>query len=146
MDYILATRNNDLDDDNWSYARTDAARALTIIALEHSSSRERILQFLCDLLTGPEEEDGLFLSFILSYPIKLDPDRGLAAAQVAYARGLIDETIQGNYDSIVMDVARDGAAFGEPLDRDLWSFYQPEEIARRQERWEKERVEEANRS
>ena len=145
MDYILTTRNNDLDDDNWSYARTDAARALTIIALEQPVSRARILQFLCDLLTGPEEEDGLFLSFILSYPIKLDPTRGLAAAQIAFARVVIDETIQGSYDSIVKDVARDGAAFGEPLDRDLWSFYQPEEIARRQERWERERVEEANR-
>ncbi len=146
MDYILATRNNDLDDDNWSYARTDAATALTIIALEQSASRERILQFLCDLLIGPEEEDGLFLSFILSYPIKLDPARGLAAAQIAYARGLVDETIQGSYDDIVRDVERDGATFGAPLDRDLWSFYQPEEIAGRQERWERERVEEAKRA
>ncbi len=146
MDYILATHNNDLDDDNWSYARTDAARALTIIALEHPASRERILQFLCDLLTGSEEEDGLFLNFILSYPIKLDPTRGLAAAQIAFARVVIDETIQGSYDDIVRDVAREGAAFGEPLDRDLWRFYQPEEIARRQERWERERVEEANRA
>ena len=58
---------------------------------------------------------------------------------------MIDETIQGTYEKLAEDVARDGEDFGENLEADLSEFYQPEEISRRQRRWQNERDAETKR-
>jgi hypothetical protein len=145
IEYILTSRDKFLDDDNWSYARSDAAKALTIIALEHPVVREMVLGFLCALFNDATEEDQLFLSFAVDCPIKLDPQRGLAAVRNAYAREMIEESIQGTYQDIADDVAKKGSTFGETFEGDLLAFYQPEEIQRRQRRWKNERDAEAKR-
>jgi hypothetical protein len=141
IEYVRRHRDGYREDGDYSFARGAAATALTRIALEHPAARARVLDFLCGLLEDPREDDATFLGLIVTYPLALDRERGLAAARAAYGRGDVDETIQGDFDEMV--AWHDAHGPGDELSQDLFDFYAPAEIARRQERWAREEREEA---
>jgi hypothetical protein len=140
-EYARRHRDRHREDGDYSFARGVAATALTRIGLEHPAARERVLDFLCGLLEDPREDDATFLGLIVTYPLALDRERGLRAARAAYGRGDVDETIQGDFDEMV--AWHDAHGPGDELTQDLFHFYAPAEIARRQERWAREEREEA---
>src|SRR5262249_39191068 len=124
--------------DKWyaSFIRSRLVTALTRIGLDHPSSREKIADFLCSLLTDPSENESDFLGLIVDKPLLLDRERGMAAARDAYERDAVDKMIQGDFDDVVDHVdLSDGL---RERARDLFEFYHPDEIARRQARWKRE--------
>src|SRR5262245_48612294 len=96
--------------DKWyaSHIRSRLVNALTHIALKHPSSREKVTDFLCSLVTDPSETEPDFLGLIVDKPLLLDRERGMAAAQDAYERDAVDEMIQGDFDQMVEDVDTGG--------------------------------------
>lgn len=121
-----------------SSIRSGLVNALTHIALEYPSSREKVTDFLCSLLTDPSETDPDFLGLIVDKPLLLDRERGMAAARDAYERDAVDEMIQGDFDEMVGHVDSGGGIRDWESIEDLFEFYDPDKIARRQERWKQE--------
>src|SRR5262249_11206306 len=121
-----------------SFIRFRLVTALTHIGLEYPSSREKIADFLCSLLTDPSENDSDFLGLIVDKPLILDPERGIVAARDAYERNSVDKMIQGDFDEMVEHVDRGGGLGDWESAKDLFEFYHPDEIARRQARWKEE--------
>lgn len=146
MEFVLRFQHSDTLGSNTSFARSAAVDALTRIALEHPVVREQVLEFLCARLTDPLEDDPLFLGLIADRPAVLDRERGLAAARNAFARGAVDETIQGGFrDMVSFLTERNFAPDDELTDDRMIKFYEPTEIAARQRRWAKETHDEAAR-
>src|SRR5215813_10891708 len=81
MQYVREYR--DSLENKWyvSFIRFRLVTALTHIGLEYPSSREKIADFLCSLLTDPSENDSDFLGLIVDKPLILDPERGIVAAR-----------------------------------------------------------------
>src|SRR5262249_38524215 len=138
MQYVREYR--DSLENKWyvSFIRFRLVTALTHIGLEHSTSREKITDFLCSLLTDPNENDSNFLGLIVDKPLILDRERGMAAARDAYERNAVDKMIQGDFDEMVEHVDCRGGLGDWESARDLFEFYQPDEIAHRQARGKKE--------
>jgi|GEM_PF-1200449 len=145
VQYLREHRDSYRTDDDYSYARNVAATALARIAYDHPDLRPRIVDFLCGLLTDPLEGDALFLSFMADLPVALDRERGLNALRIAYGREVIDESICGDYDDFASLIDQRSDEPPWELTRDLFEFYQPEEIAKRQQRWKNEAKEESQR-
>jgi hypothetical protein len=139
--YITLHRRAHEKDDTYTYARSSAVSALTRLALEHPETRDRVLDFLCDLITDPQENDPTFLGFIVDDPVTLDRERGLAAARIAYDREAVDLSVSGDYHEFVKHLDWRSGKPERVLTCDLFEFYLPEEIAQRQERWKKEEEE-----
>ncbi|MGH9846679.1 MAG: SEC-C metal-binding domain-containing protein [Blastocatellia bacterium] len=141
MDHIRQHQTD--DDDTVTYHRSDAANALTRIALENHSVRERVLDFLCGVIDDPEEKDEEFLGFVLDDPVALDFERGMETARRAYERKAVDYFVSGDFNSFAQAMEqRQGEPFWE-LTLDILDFYSPDSIAKRQARWKKEAEEQA---
>lgn len=138
MQFIREHRDDYLEDHDYSYARGVAATGLARIALEHPTEKARITDFLCGHLTDPLEDDHVFLTFMASDVVALDRERGLDALRLAYEREAIDERIYGDYAEFIEDFEENAYTLSNELTRALLEFYQPEEIAARQERWRRE--------
>lgn len=136
--FINELRGQHEEDWQLSYPRNHAAVALTRIALEHPSAWAQVAEFVCGLLTDPAETDTDFLSFICDDAMVLDRERGLAAVRAAYERDVIDETINGDFESFVELMDKKGGAAEWKYTQDLFEFYRPEKIADRQARWQRE--------
>jgi hypothetical protein len=136
--FVNELRGQHEEDWHSTYARSHAVTALTRIGLEHPSARAQVTDFVCGLLTDPAETDTSFLSFICDNAFALDRERGLAAVRAAYERDVIDESINGELESFVELMEKKGDADWWEFTQDLFEFYRPEEIARRQARWQAE--------
>lgn len=133
--FILENRPYHRDNIDYSFARTQAAKALTRIALATPDLRERVMDFLIGLLRDPQETDRVFLTQMIICPAVLDRKRGLQAVQGAFHRRVISESVWGKYYEFVQYL--NGPRFdpADDLGGDLFEFYAPEAIAVRQERW-----------
>lgn len=120
------------------YLRSHVVTALARSGLEQPSAHAQVTDFICGLLTDPAETDTVFLAFICDAAVVLDRERGLAAVRTAYERDAIDESINGDYEGFVRLMEKKGDADWWEFTQDLFEFYRPEEIARRQARWQHE--------
>lgn len=140
--FITEQRGAYRDNMVYGFARARVAQALTIIALDHPDEHSRVLDFLCEQLTDPQESDEFFITQSLEYAALLDKERGLAAARVAYGRKVVDEMLYGNYREFTRFVNTQRRRILDDLRQDLFDFYEPEAIAARQKRWAREDAEE----
>jgi len=135
INFILEHRGYHRDNIDYSFARNQMARALTRIALENEEVRPRVSDFLIGLLRDSEETDRVFLTQMLICPPALDRKRGLQAAQGAFSRGRVGESVWGKYQDFVNYV---NDRHFDPMNEfgdDFLDFYEPEAIAERQKRW-----------
>ncbi len=119
------------DNNDFAHCRYTFSNALTRIALKREGVRPRVLDFLCEHFTDPEETDRVFLSFSVGHPVALDRNRGLRAVRVAYNRKMIIEGVAGKYSDFAdMAYSRHPNLFSD-LQHELLDFYTPEAIAER---------------
>ncbi len=133
MKFILAhTGDNEL----W-WPRTAAADGLASIAFHHPEERERITSFLHGLFS--ENEDSEFSGSVADALVDLNDPSSIPVLERAFGLGYIDEEI------ISGDELEEIGEIKEeiPIEyrRDLLEFYDPDEVARRKERWEQEKRE-----
>ena len=131
------------NDDTVTYHRSDAANALTRIALENPSVRERVLDFLCGVIDDPEEKDAEFLGFVVDDPVALDFERGMETARRAYERKVVDHFVNGDFNSFAQEMEKRRGKPSWELTLDILDFYSPDSIANRQARWKKEAEDQA---
>jgi hypothetical protein len=127
------------DNNDFGNCRYTFSTALTRIALKDETVRPRVLDFLCEHFTDPEETDKVFLSFSAGHPVALDRDRGLRAVRVANNRNMILEGIAGKYRDLAVQARNPHSSLFSDLQSEVFDFYTPEAIAERQrQREEKE--------
>lgn len=131
---IIHNGNNDL----W-WSRSTASDGLVAIALSHPPERGRILSFLHQLFL--EDDDPEFLSFAGTGLLDLNDPSSYPVLKKAFDLGIIDE--------FIIDREYIQQKFIKPTEKtlamynhDLLSFYDPQEIAKRKTRWEKEKAQE----
>ncbi len=127
------------------YWRSRASTAMTRIAIEHPAERPRIAEFVISHFADPEETDETFLGFIVGDALTLDFERAQEPLRAAFARNAVDETICGDYEESLAWFATFEKDEAWEYTQDLLKFYRPEEIARRQARWQHEKEEEKRR-
>ncbi len=132
-----ATQNPDA-----TYWRSRVCTALTRIAIEHPAERPRIAEYVISRFTDPEETDDTFLGFIVGDALTLDFERAQEPLRAAFARNAVDETICGDYEESLAWFATFEKDQAWEYTQDLLKFYRPEEIARRQARWQREKEDE----
>lgn len=135
INFILEQRGAHRDNIDYSFARSQMAKALTRIALENTDVRERVADFLIGLLRDSEETDRVFLTQMIICPAVLDRKRGLQAVQGAYHRRIIGESVWGKYYEFVQYLNSRDFDPADEFGADFYDFYEPEAIATRQERW-----------
>jgi hypothetical protein len=132
MNYINEHRGAYRDNSDYSFCRNVFSAALTRIALSNNQVRERVTGFLCHNFIDPLEDDGVFLSFSAAHLLALDRERGIAALQEAFKRGVIKESLAGRFDQYIKFLDSPEADVYDDLKRDLFDFYEPEAIRERQ--------------
>jgi hypothetical protein len=137
ISFILEHRGYHRDNIDYSFVRTQAAKALTRIALENEAVRPRVTDFLIGLLRDSQETDRVFLTQMIICPAVLDRKRGLQAVQGAYHRRVISESVWGKYYEFVQHLNSRDFDPADEFGQDFLDFYEPEAIAARQERWAK---------
>ncbi len=123
----------DGDNELW-WSRSTAVGGLVAIALCNPHEKEHVLSFLHALFS--EEDDMEFLSFAALSLLDIGDPSSVTVLDEAFDRGLIDQFII-HRDDLTVDRARSFNRY----DNDLLSFYNPEQVAIRQARWEKEKEE-----
>jgi hypothetical protein len=121
------------DGSDFSEVRSQAVRALTFIAHYHPSTRDRVLDFILDLLVDPSEDDRDLITSIIDCPLWLNRERSLEAVQTAYRRGVVDTGQAGTFRDLQQSVRQGRSAhfFARPL----LDFHRRESIAFRQQIW-----------
>lgn len=114
------------------WSRSTAADGLVAIALHHPNEQERILTFLHGLFS--KEDDTEFLSFAAGSLLDLGDPSSFPVLEEAFDRGIIDEYIIKRDDLFIERVKPRGM-----YKNDLLSFYDPEQLAKRQARWDNEK-------
>jgi hypothetical protein len=141
MKFINEYRGAYRDNPDFAHGRHTVSAALTRIALKDEAVRPRVADFITGLFTDPQEDDRIFLSFSSGHPVALDrepgKERGLKAVRAAYERGMISHEINGNFKEFTRMVKERHPGLFNDLKSDLFDFYNPREISRRQ----KERAE-----
>lgn len=122
-----------------TYWRSRASTALTRIALEHPAERSRIAEFIIGRFNDPEETDEVFLGFIVGDALTLDFEQAKEPLRAAFERDAVDESISGNYQQSLDWFAKFEKERAWEYTQDLLEFYRPEEITRRQTRWQNEK-------
>lgn len=136
MGIIRELHDGHRDNPDYSLARAQMAKALTVIAMDKESVRPRVLDFLCQLFTAQEERDRIFISQAILCPIALDRKVGLEAARKAFHRKVLTHSAYGQYNDVVRYVSDRRYNLRDDLADDLFDFYLPEAISIRQQRWE----------
>lgn len=137
INFILEQRGAYRDNIDYSFARSQMAKALTRIALENPNVRERVADFLIGMLRDSQENDRVFLTQMIICPAVLDRKRGLQAVQGAYHRRVIGESVWGKYYEFVQYLNSRDFDPADEFGADFYDFYEPEAIATRRERWAK---------
>ena len=125
--------------------RASAIRVLMRLALEHPAERARIAQFVCALFTNPAEDDAEFLALIVDDALLLDREQAAPAVRVAYDRDAVDISLNGEYDEMLASFDERGHIDMAFVTAPPFVFYQPDEIAARQRRWQAQAEAEARR-
>ena len=143
LDHMYAQQGitNYFDGGDTTHWRSCVCTALTRIGLAHPSERLRIAEFLCACLNDPAETDQTFLAFIVDDALVLDRELALAPIRAAFERNALDITVTGNFEKTIEHFDKGEKEQYFEFTRGLLEFYAPEEIAKRQERWEKEEEE-----
>lgn len=136
MGFIREYHDGHRDNPDYSLARAQMAKALTVIAMDHESVRPRALEFLCQLFAAQEERDRIFLHQTVLCPIALDRKAGLEAVRKAFHRRVITESAYGKYNDVVRYVSDRRYDLRDDIAGDMFDFYHPDSIAVRQKRWE----------
>lgn len=136
INFILENRGFYRDNIDYSFARNQAARALTRIALENTEVHPRVTDFLIGLLRDGQETDRVFLTQMMICPVVLDRKRGLQAVQGAFHRRTVSESVWGKHSEFVQYVTDHRFDPAQEFGQDFLDFYDPEAIAERQKRWE----------
>jgi hypothetical protein len=92
------------------YARTDAARSLSLIAQIHPETRAECVGVLASCLEYPDRNDPSFNGSVVSDLIDLDARESAEVIERAYATGLVDDSICGTW----FDVWHELELEGEP--------------------------------
>jgi SEC-C motif-containing protein len=141
MRFINEYRGAYRDNPDFAHGRHTASAALTRIALKDETVRPRVSDFITMSFTDLEEDDRIFLSFSSGHPVALDKgpgkERSLKALRAAYDRGMISQEINGSFKEFTRMVKERHPGLFNDLKSDLYDFYDPREISRRQ----KERAE-----
>ncbi|HEY8460077.1 MAG TPA: SEC-C metal-binding domain-containing protein [Blastocatellia bacterium] len=136
MKFISEYRGAYRDNPDFAHARDTASAALTRIALKDESVNPRVTDFIMGLFTDPQEDDSIFLSFSAGHPVALDrgpgKERSLKAVRAAYDRGMISQEINGSFKEFTQMVKERHPGLFNDLKSDLYDFYSPREISRRQ--------------
>ena len=119
------------DNEFWR-SRSIAVDGLVAIALHYPHEQERISTFLHGLFL--EEDDPEFLGFAAGSILDLGDPSSIPVLEKAFDRGFIDEFII-NRDDLLIDEKRSLAIYNT----DLLNFYNPEQVAERRARWDKEK-------
>jgi tetratricopeptide (TPR) repeat protein len=135
IEFINARRG---DYSMW-WSRSAAANGLVSIAIQHTQERERILSFLHGLFS--EDEDTEFMGSVACDLLDLHDPSSFPVLEDAFNRDLIDKYIISREDFLEEREEPPDEKALVHYKTDLLEFYAPEEVARRQERWEKERKE-----
>lgn len=135
IEFILKNRG---DDKLW-WSRTVAANGLVAIAIQHPQERERVLSLLHGLFS--EGEDPEFLGFAASYLLDLNDSSSIPILEKAFDLDLIEEDIVSRED-LQQDREEPDKETLAQYNSDLLEFYEPQQVAERQARWEEERREE----
>ncbi|HQR35705.1 MAG TPA: SEC-C metal-binding domain-containing protein [Blastocatellia bacterium] len=135
MGFIREYHDGYKDNSDYSLARSQMARALTLIALDNEGVRQNVLEFLIQLFTDQEERDRIFIAQAVLCPIALDRKLGLEAVRKAFHRRVITHSAYGQYNDVVRYVGDRRYDLREDLGDDLFDFYLPEAIGIRQQRW-----------
>lgn len=136
MEFVRGLKNGYKDNFDYSQARSQVAKALTLVALDNETVRPQAAEFLCQLFTDAEERDRVFLSQTVLCPIALDRKTGLEAVRKMFHRKVISESAYGKYNDLARYVSDRRYDLKDDLGDDLFDFYDPEAIAIRQKRWE----------
>src|SRR5262245_7526503 len=141
MKFISEYRGAYHDNPDFAHCRHTVSAALTRIALSDEPLRPPVAEFGTRLFTAPQEDDRIFLSFSSGHPVALDKapgkERSLNAVRAAYDRGMISQEMNGSFKEFTRMVRERRPSLFNDLRSDLFDFYSPEEIRRRQ----KERAE-----
>jgi uncharacterized protein YecA (UPF0149 family) len=141
MKFISEYRGAYQDNPDFAHCRHTVSAALTRIALRDEAVRPRVADFVTGLFADHLEDDRIFLSFSSGHPVALDKEpgkeRSLKAVRAAYERGVISREMNGSFKEFTLMVRGRQPSFFNELRSDLFDFYSPEEIRRRQ----KERAE-----
>lgn len=133
MGFVEQHRGAFQDNSDYSDARAEVVRGLTLIAHQHPAAREGVLAFLVDRLVDSTELDGDFLTRMVDCPLFLSRERGQEAVRAAYRRGVIDAGQAGSFRELLQSITP--AARTEFFRSRLYQFYSPREIRLRQEVW-----------
>ncbi len=146
LDHIYAQHGvtNYFDGGETTHWRSAVCTALTRIGLAHQSERTRIAEFLCACINDPTETDQTFLAFIVDDALVLDRELALTPIRAAFERNALDITVSGNFEKTIEFFDKGEKEQYFEFTRGLLEFYAPEEIAKRQERWEKEEEEDGD--
>ncbi|HEU0186168.1 MAG TPA: SEC-C metal-binding domain-containing protein [Blastocatellia bacterium] len=141
MKFIDEYRGAHRDNPDFAHGRHTASAALTRIALKDEAVRPSVSDFIARSFTDLDEDDRTFLSFSSGHPVALDKEpgkeRSLKAVRAAYERGMISQEINGSFKEFTRMVKERHPGLFNDLKSDLYDFYDPREINRRQ----KERAE-----
>jgi len=141
MKFIREYRGAYHDNPDFAHCRHTVSAAVTRIALRAEAVRPRVADFVIGLFADPLEDDRIFLSFGSGHPVALDKEpgkeRSLKAVRAAYERGVISQEMNGSFKEFTRMVKERRPGLSGDLSSDLFDFYSPEEIRRRQ----KERAE-----
>ncbi|MGH9769771.1 MAG: SEC-C metal-binding domain-containing protein [Blastocatellia bacterium] len=136
MKFIDEYRGAYRDNPDFGHCRHTVSAALTRIALKDADVRARVTEFILGLFAAPQEDDRIFLSFSAGHPIALDKEpgkgRGLQAVRAAYERRMINREINGSFKEFAQMVKDRHPNLFNDLKSELFDFYQPDEIKRRQ--------------
>jgi hypothetical protein len=136
MNFISQYRGAYRDNSDFAHARHTVSAALTRIGLKNEAIRPRVADFITGLFADPQEDDRIYLSFSSGHPIALDKEpgkeRGLKAVRAAYERGMISHEINGNFKEFTRMVRERHPGLFNDLQSNLFDFYNPREISRRQ--------------
>lgn len=136
MKFVRELKGAYKDSFDYSQARGQVAKALTLVGLENETVRSQTAEFFCQLFSDPEEYDRVFLSQTVLCPIALDRKAGLEAVRKVFHRKAVIESAYGKYNDVVRYVSDRRYDLKDDFGDDLFDFYDPEAIAIRQKRWE----------
>jgi len=136
MKFISEYRGAYHDNPDFAHCRHTVSAALTRIALRDEAVRPRVADFVIGLFADPQEDDRIFLSFSSAHPVTLDKEPGkercLKAVRAAYERGAISQEMNGSFQEFTLMVRGRQPSFFNDLRSELFDFYSPGEIRRRQ--------------
>jgi len=118
--------------DEFCWSRSTAANGLVAIALNNPNEQEHILTLLYGLFL--EEDDPEFLGFVAGSILDFGDPSSIPVLEKAFDRGVIDEFIINRDDLLINSKKLPGI-----YNTDLLNFYDPEQVAERRVRWDKEK-------